>query len=196
MKTAFCIMDGFTRDIYGAITPELRRRCLDIMLDHRLNPDDISRTDPPRLEDLVYARKHGLNTFNVLNLVPKPKGNPLWVCYAPARAYGSTFIAELRDRLDPVIAELRKRDLARLAYVYGFDERREDYDDAIRESFRFIKERYPEVHTFTTAGYLYERQKKAWGEAPEDFVDWYCPLTSRYDSTTSSRLRLRGKRVW
>ena len=42
MKTAFAMMDGFTRAAYGEITPTLRRQCLDLMLSHRLNPDDIS----------------------------------------------------------------------------------------------------------------------------------------------------------
>jgi len=196
MKTAFSIMDGFTREVYGNISPALRKRCLDIMLDHRLNPDDISRTEPPRLEDLLYARTRGLNAFNVLNLVPKPRGNPLWVCYAPLQSYGPSFLEELRARLDPVAAALRKHDLIRLAYVYGFDERGPEYDPVIREICRFIKSRYPGLHTFTTAGYLYKRQKEAGGTAPDDFMDWYCPLTPRYDPEVSERLRLRGKQVW
>ena len=74
MKTAFAMMDGFTRATYGEITPALRRQCLDLMLSHRLNPDDISRTDPPDVADLLYARDHGLTAFNILNLVPKPQG--------------------------------------------------------------------------------------------------------------------------
>ncbi len=31
-----------------------------IMLDHRLNPDDISRCRPPRIDDLPYARDAAL----------------------------------------------------------------------------------------------------------------------------------------
>ena len=195
MKTAFAMMDGFLRHTYGKITPKLRRRSLDIMLDHRLNPDDISRTNPPRIEDLLYARKRGMNAFNILNLVPKPKGNPLWVCWAPISAYGPNFNNELAKRLDPYVAQLRKHGLAKIAYVYGFDERGADFDELIKRICKFVKERYPEVSTFTTARYMYRKR----AEVPLDYqddMDWYCPLTRAYDPKLSAKLRTVGKQVW
>ena len=195
MKTAFALMDGFTRHTYGTITPQLRRRGLDIMLDHRLNPDDISRTEPPPIEDLLYARERGLNAFNIVNLVPKPKGSPLWVCYVPLESYGPNFTSELAARIDDYMARLREHGLSKLAYFYGFDERREEYDSVIRDICRFLKERYPEVSTFTTAGYMYEKRKSALPD-DQDYMDWYCPLTPRYEPELSARLRRLGKQVW
>ena len=195
MRTAFAIMDGFTRGTYGELTPELRRKCLDIMLDHRLNPDDISRTEPPRIEDLLYARERGMNTFNILNLVPRPKEQRLWTCYSALSAYGPDFNQRLGERLDPVVAQLRKHGLARMGYVYGFDERREEYDDLIKGICRFVKGRYPEISTFTTAGYMYSKRE----ETPpdyEDYMDWYCPLSPRYKADLSSALRAKGKQIW
>lgn len=67
MPTAFCVMDGFTRAQYPARFEEMKRKTHDLMLDHRLNPDDISRTEPPRVEDLLHARERGMNRFNVKN---------------------------------------------------------------------------------------------------------------------------------
>lgn len=197
MKTAFALMEGFLRRTYGEVSPALRRKCTDLMLEHRLNPDDISRTEPPPISELLYARAHGMNTFNILNLVPEPKPDPkrLWVCYAPKSAYGPGFTAELARRLDPYVAELRRHGLAKIAYVYGFDERPEDYDEIIKRVCRFIKKRYPEVHTFTTAGYMYLRRAKVPVDY-EDFLDWYCPLTARYDPDLSAKLRSAGKQVW
>ena len=195
MKTAFAMMDGFLRHTYGEITPKVRRRSLDIMLDHRLNPDDISRTHPPRIEDLLYARERGMNTFNILNLVPKPKGSPLWVCWSPIRAYGPNFNNELAKRLDPCVAKLRKHGLSKMAYVYGFDERGADFDELIKRICKFVKERYPEVSTFTTAGYMYRKR----ADVPldyQDYMDWYCPLTRAYDPDLSAKLRRIGKQVW
>ena len=195
MRTAFSIMENFTRQTYGSLTPRLRRQSLDIMLDHRLNPDDISRYRPPRIEDLLYARKRGMNTFNILNLVPEPEGNPLWVCYVPLSDYSEDFTERLARRLDPVVAELRRHDLAKIAYVYGFDERRRDYDPTIRRICRFIKERYPEVSTFTTAGYMFDARANA-SPDDRDYMDWYCPLTPRYRLDLARRLRRQGKQVW
>jgi hypothetical protein len=195
MKTAFAIMDGYTRAAYGTITPELRRKCLDLMLSHRLNPDDISRTEPPAIADLVYAREHGMNAFNVLNLVPKPKKPGLWVCYSDMKDYGPGFTDELARRLDDYIAQLRRQGLDKMAYFYGFDERREEYDELIKSICKFLKTRYPEVHTFTTAGYMYEKRHKTPPDY-QDYMDWYCPLTPRYDRELSARLRAQGKQVW
>ena len=195
MKTAFAMMDGFTRKTYGKLTPELRRRSIDIMLDHRLNPDDISRTEPPRLADLLYARSRGMNTFNIANLVPLPKHDRPWVCYVPLSAYGPKFTQELAARLDAYIAALRKHGLSKMAYFYGFDERREDYDDLIKGICRFLKDRYPEVSTFTTAGYMYAKREKMPLDY-QDYMDWYCPLTPRYKPELSRRLRSVGKQVW
>jgi hypothetical protein len=195
MKTAFAIMDGFTRHAYGELTPPLRRQCIDLMLDHRLNPDDISRTDPPAVADLLYARDHGMNTFNILNLVPKPKGQPLWTCYAPLDAYGPDFNKELAARVDGYVQELRRQGLAKLAYFYGFDERKAEYDQQIKEICKFLKERYPEIATFTTAGYMYEKRRLTPPDY-QDYMDWYCPLTPRYDRQLSAQLRSQGKQVW
>jgi hypothetical protein len=195
MKTAFAMMDGFTRHTYGDLTPELRRKCLDLMLDHRLNPDDISRTEPSPIEDLLYSRERGMNAFNILNLVPKPRGNPLWVCYSELADYPPDFTRELAARLDGYLAELRKHDLSKRAYFYGFDERPAEYDDLIKGICKFVKERYPEVSTFTTAGYMYHKRK----DTPPDYqdhMDWYCPLTSVYDPALSDKLRALGKQVW
>jgi hypothetical protein len=195
MKTSFAMMDGFTRATYGQITPELRRRCLDLMLDHRLNPDDISRTDPPAVADLLYARRQGMNAFNIVNLVPKPKGNPLWVCTAEPGDYRPEFTQELAARLDAYMQELRKHDLSKLAYFYGFDERGPEYDELIKGICKFLKQRYPEVSTFTTAGYMYDKRRQVKADY-QDSMDWYCPLTPKYDRELSGRLRAQGKQVW
>ena len=42
LETAYTLMDGFTRAIYPESFKEKKREAIDIMLDHRLNPDDIS----------------------------------------------------------------------------------------------------------------------------------------------------------
>ncbi len=195
MKTAFAMMDGFTEATYGPITPELRRQCLDLMLSHRLNPDDISRTDPPAVADLLYARDRGMTAFNVLNLVPRPQGKPLWTCYAELKDYPADFNDDLARRLDGYVAELRKAGLSKMAYFYGFDERKEEYDELIKGICRFLKQRYPEISTFTTAGYMYQKRRTTPPDY-QDYMDWYCPLTSAYDPELSARLRQQGKQVW
>ncbi len=191
LKTAFCMMDGFLRRTYGPITPALRRSALDIMLDHRLNPDDISRTDPPAIADLEYARGRGMNAFNVVNLVPKPTNPVPWVCYSPLEAYTPAFKTDLARRLDAYMAKIKRRGLIDKAYFYGFDERGPEYRPVIKELFGFLKQRYPGVRTLTTAGFTFKHDQ--WRD---DNVDWYCPLSSVYDLARAEMMRQAGKQVW
>ena len=110
MPTAFCVMDGFTRHQYPDRYEEMRRQSWDVMLDHRLNPDDISRTSPPPIADLLHARARGMNRFNILNIVPPPKDpRALWVCYTPpAATEDPAFYPAFKARLDPYVAEHRE----------------------------------------------------------------------------------------
>ena len=195
MPTAFCVMDGFTRAQYPDRFDEMKRKTHDLMLSHRLNPDDISRTEPPRIEDLLYAREKGMNRFNILNLVPKPAKPGKWVCYSPLSAYTPAFYEELKARLTPYVAELRKHGLEKSAYLYGFDERPHEYYPAIGELWRKLKADFPDIPVMTTAMmYRDMRDGKAYPE--QEITDWFCPLTSVYDPALSERLRAQGRQVW
>ena len=191
IKTAFALMDGFLERVYGKpLDAGTRRAFGDFVLRHRLNPDDISRTSPPVIEDLIQYRDAGLNAFNVLNLVEE-RGDATWVCWSPLSVYTPQFKGRLIERLDPYVDRLRQTGLVDRAYIYTFDEREEDFFPVIREYFGMVKERYPEIKTMTTA------------KVPQDpdvmrdlNVDWNCPLTSVYDFENSERCRAAGLEVW
>lgn len=190
IKTAFALMDGFLEKVYGKITPELRRAYTGFVLDHRLNPDDISRTRLPDLDELSWAKDRGLNAFNILNLVPEAPPGVTWVCFAETKEYTSEFKTRLIERLDAFVPELEKRGLLDYAYVYGFDERGKEYIPIMREYFGLIKERYPRVRTLSTC----------WPPAGTDpaslNVDWYCPLSNKYDVEMAEKVRVRGGEMW
>jgi hypothetical protein len=189
IKTAFALMDGFLEKIYGKLTPELRQAYGDYLLRHRLNPDDISRTDPPDLGDLEHYNTRGLNTFNVLNMVEQ-RGKNIWVCWSPLETYAPKFKEALIARLDPYVAELKRRGLADKAYVYTFDERGADYFPTIKEYFGLIKERYG-IPTLTTS------QVPLDPKVMKDLnVDWMCPLTPGYDMAKADECRKAGLEVW
>ena len=196
--TAFCLMDGHLFRTYpDGDRNETRRKAWDIMLDHRLNPDDISRTTPPRIEDLLYARERGMNRFNILNLVPEPKPDfkGLWVCFSSTKVYTDELFEEFKRRLDPYVAELRKHDLTKYAYAYGFDERGDEYNAIMARVHKLFKERYPDVAFFTTS-MMYKSLKKDPTRTDCYANDWYCPLTSVYDLELSEKLRAKGHQVW
>ncbi|MCP4643853.1 MAG: DUF4091 domain-containing protein [bacterium] len=190
-KTAFALMDGFLERVYGKpLTPALRQQYGDYVLKHRLNPDDISRTSAPAVEDLVHFRDQGLNTFNVMNMVEE-RGERTWVCYSAPEVYTPAFKEQVVKRLDPAVAQLRQHGLADMAYVYTFDERGRDFWPTITEYFGLVKERYPEIKTFTTA-YI--------PQDPEVMhslnLDWNCPLTAKYNYEQAEKCRAAGLQVW
>lgn len=191
LKTAFALMDGYLEKLYGKpLKPELRQAYGDYVLRHRLNPDDISRTSPPAIEDLRHYRDRGLNAFNVLNMVEE-RGHRTWVCWSPEAVYTPEFRRRLAERLDPAIAELRREGLLDRAYIYTFDERGKEFFPIIREYFGMVKERYPEVRTLTTA---YVPQDPA---TMRDLnVDWNCPVSSVYRFEEAERCRAAGLQVW
>ncbi len=197
LPTAFCVMDGFTRAQYPGRFEEMKRKSHDIMLAHRLNPDDISRTEPPLIEDLLYAREKGMNRFNILNMVPKPS-NPTqkWVCHAPTSVFTPEFYDSFKARLTPYVAELKKHGLEKMAYVYGFDERTHEYYPLIDEIWRKMKTDFPEIPLMTTA----KMYKDMWRGGTNDpclvTTDWYCPVTYTFTKEITDQLKGHGKQVW
>ncbi len=198
MPTAFSVMDGFTRAHYPNRFEEMKRQSHDLMLDNRLNPDDISRTSPPEIKDLLHARSRGMCRFNILNLVPPPT-NPKtkWVCWAPPEAvFTPEFYESVKTRLSPYVAELRKHGLQKFAYMYGFDERDRQFYAGIDEIWKKFRRDFPDIPVMTTA--MMYRDMAA-GKTDIPFVnttDWFCPLTSVFRPELTEKLHSQGKQVW
>ena len=93
LDTAMGLMDGYLRGTYPENWKKIRRQAQDLMLDYRLNPDDISRTELPELDDLEHARKRGMSGFTLLHIVPRPENpNTKWVCYvSPGEVFNDSF---------------------------------------------------------------------------------------------------------
>lgn len=192
LSTAFALMDGFLEKVYDRpVTPELRRAYGEFCLRHRLTPEgDISRTEPPRFDDLTAYRRRGLGAFNLLNMVA-PRGSGAWRCNSPVEWYTPEHKAETLEKLAPLVEQLREAGFADQAYIYTFDESNPEYHAAMADFFGAVKERFPEVATFTTARVgtdldLLERLH----------IDWTCPLTSQYRFDEAQRCRAAGKKVW
>ena len=201
LATAFSVMDGFTRAQYPNGDVEARiRESHDIMLDHRLNPDDISRTVPPKIENLIHARSRGMNRFNIVNLVPPPKdAKTKWRSTAPPKeVFSDEFYGGLKARLGPYVEQLRKAGLLPYAYIYGFDERGKEFYDGMAELRGKLAKDFPGVPLLTTAFSYRDMKARGMADVPDSWFasDWFCPLTSVYDPAMSDALRKRGKQVW
>lgn len=198
LDTAFSLMDGFIRAIYPDEFKLRKREAMDMMLDHRLNPDDISRTTLPDIDDLVYARERGMSRFNILNVVPPPK-DPRSRCVLVASTreiFNEAFYSYFVDTVRPYVERLREKGLDELAYIYGFDERPAEYYAGMEDFWRRFQRDVGPIPLMTTA---FNYRDYAAGRSDLKGVlagDWHCPQTSCYDRRVSERLRAMGKKVW
>ena len=199
LKTAFSLMDGCLRQIYGEKRMRgMKTQAIDVMLDHRLNPDDISRFTVPEIKDLLHARDRGMNLFNILNVVPLPKNkSTAYVLYSTPEETGSDeFYRDFKARLDPFVAQIRANGLVDMAYVYGFDEREENYFKGIDTFWRRFKKDFPDIPLMTTAKmYQYLADGKT-NVANLVTTDWYCPCSHRWSDETTAMLHSKGKKVF
>ena len=198
LETAYALMDGFLKALYPNDFKAKRREAIDVMLDHRLNPDDISRTTPPDIDDLLHARERGMNRFNILNVVPPPKDpNARWVLVAePEEIFNDAFYEYFIGVVKPYVAKLREHGLDKLAYVYGFDERTKEFYPGIDDFWKKLKRDVPGIPFMTTAK-NYKDYVAGHTNLPGVVTgDWYCPTTQAYDLEASDRLRAMGKKVW
>ena len=199
MPNAFALMDCNTRRVYGKDWKRFRREAQDIMLDHRLNPDDISRTELPEIEDLLHARERGMNCFNLLNVVPPPKKptDMVLIC-KPQDVFNEKYYEYFFGKVKPFVEELKKHGLDKDAYVYGFDERGPDFYDGIREFWGRMQKEIPGVPLMNTAkNYMNYAKGKRKGDESLLMGDWYCPVTWDHDFAVSEEIRRKtGKKVW
>ncbi len=198
LETAFSLMDGFMRAEYPETWREMKRQAIDVMLDHRLNPDDISRTTPPEIGDLLHARARGMNRFNILNIVPEPKRpGQKWVCTAPPEAvFSEKFYQSFTARLRPYWETLKANGLDSFAYLYGFDERDEKYYKGIDQMWRRLQADFPGLPVMTTTKMFKDLAKGQTNEFDCITTDWYCPVAQDYDEKVADFLRAHGKKVW
>ena len=181
VRTAFSLYDGMLEQVYGGrVSRQLYRKYQHFIAAHRLNVDHLYRSAPPRIADLRYFDRRGkLNAFNVLYL-------------NAGRDYSREGLAKLAAEIDPYVEELRALELVEKAYFYGFDEVNADRFDEMKRVFGFLKGRYPEIRTATTA------RDRSLGLATglDEGVDIWVPLTAAYDPIAAAAARERGDEVW
>ncbi|MBR3821777.1 MAG: DUF4091 domain-containing protein [Kiritimatiellae bacterium] len=197
LDTAFSLMDGFLRAEYPEKWQQMKKQAIDIMLDHRLNPDDISRTTPPELEDLLHAKARGMSRFNILNIVPEAKPGARWVCIAkPSEVFTEEFYRTFTGRLRPYLKTLEAHGLDRMAYIYGFDECKEEYYQGIDRMWKRLKADFPNLPVMTTTKMFQDLVAGRTNKFNCITTDWYCPVSNDYDEKVADYLRSQGKKVW
>ena len=153
---------------------EIRRKCHDMLLAHRLVPDNIYRSVPPRIDDVQRWKQHGARTFNISTASEGPE--------------------KTIEMLDDYVPKLMEAGLLEMAYLYSWDETDPIHFHAIVESFGAIKDAYPTIPLITTAS------DHSFGATSglDDVVDIFVPQTDCYGQSfdTIRAARARGRKVF
>jgi hypothetical protein len=180
VRTAFSLRRFMLDKVYGKTRARrMYRPYARFVADHRLNVTDLYRSSPPPLYEVAGAARAGLlNAFNLMQV--------------NAEHADSLALNELSARLDPYVRQLRRMGIAHRAYIYGFDEVASDGFEQLRQVFGFLKKRYPEVKTVTTArdpSYGLETGLAA-------VVDVWVPAMALYDEQAADLARHAGEEIW
>ena len=169
--------------VYNVCSETMRDRIYDLLVEYRINPDNIYRKiDPnnrrdggfPSVEQLLKWKEKGINKINL------------------ASVNRSTNLQKLFAWLDGIVPILKENDLYDIAYLYGFDEIPLNEIPEMIDIVTKIKERYPDLFFLTTAyDYTYGLTTD-----PNGIIDGWCPQTRRYDLEAVERAREQGRQVW
>jgi hypothetical protein len=100
--------------------------------------------------------------------------------------------AKTMPRLTNVWNEVVRRGWQDRACLYGCDEVSPDKFKLIRFAADELKKAFPGVPLFTTA-YDHGYGRKG---SPLEMIDWFTPLTDKYNRDEAARARSEGKQVW
>lgn len=136
----------------------------------------------PAFEEL--KRLHDQGRLGVFNLG-----------YFSALGDGEEALAQWRasviGRLRPRYEKAKELGLLDHAYIYGCDEHPADQFPGVERAAAVLKAEFPEVPVMTTT---YDHSFGL--ESVIKSVDYWCPLTPRFDVEKAAKARAQGKQVW
>ena len=194
---SYTLFDNYLRRLYPERFGKMRRAGIDILLDHRLSPDNISRTELLPIEELLHARDRGMNLFNILTIpydTPlKPDGTEYKTVHEAYERHYPEFLASVK----PYVEKLRRHGLDKLAYFYGFDEKEKEFYSSLDLYWRNLHRDVPGIPVMSTSRAYQDISKKVAGlTATAEAGDWFCPELCMWDSALTKRLHEKGKKVW
>lgn len=131
LDTAFALMDAELVKSYGQSSlPLHRRQGMDLLLDARINPSDITRATPPEIEDILYCGERGMTTFTISQIVKEPTKNS-WTWRPDPGDITPAFLESWGMKLEPFMKKLQENSLSAYGHFYGFDECEKEYYPSI-----------------------------------------------------------------
>ncbi|MBM3476140.1 MAG: DUF4091 domain-containing protein [Armatimonadetes bacterium] len=163
---------------------EHRAEWADFLADYYITIDSLYEypSSSPDFENLKRLHDEGrLGTFNLGYFSVLGEGDKAL----------QEWPAGVLDRLRPRYERAKELGLLDHAYIYGCDEHPADQFPAVERAAAALKAAFPDVPVMTTT---YDHSFGL--ESVIKSVDWWCPLTPRFDADKAAQARALGKQVW
>ena len=136
------------------------------------------------------------NWYALLRLKRQGRLGPFNLAYWGKRGDSEQAMKEWREKSLPYYRRIcdKARDLGLIdkGFFYGNDECKPDVFPAIRRQADLIHKEFPGVPLFTTSRDV----DFGVGTNSLENVEWFCPLTGRYDFERAEKARAGGHKVW
>jgi hypothetical protein len=175
--------ENYSEELWGKKWQKLKFVWADFLADYYITYDSpYGRGEGwPDFEVIDYLDKKGkLGRFNLGGLKFGPSSDEKL----------DEWTREIMTTMKPAYENAKQRGLLDKAYIYGFDERPEDYFPLLEKLAERVKKEMPGVEIITTAGSYWDY----WGEA--DHIDTWCPILSNWDVSKVDKHKKEGKDVW
>lgn len=136
------------------------------------------------------------NWHALLHLKRQGRLGPFCLAYWGKRAAGEKSLRAWQEKGLPYYRRIcdKARDLGLLdkGFFYGNDECNPDVFDAIRRQADLLHKEFPGIPLFTTS------RDRDFGIGTNSLwnVEWFCPLTGRYDFERAEKARAKGRKIW
>ena len=156
----------------------------DFLADYQMDYDHLYRKEPPDFDVIQHLHLQGrLTAFNLGNVFNDGVKEEEF----------EEKMRETVERIRPAYEKAKELGLLEYAYIYGFDERKEDQFAILERCAKALREAFPEVLLMTTS---YDATYGA--DSVVKTIDAWCPLTPTYQKTVDKipAARAAGKYVW
>ena len=161
-----------------------RREWVTFLADYLIPYDSLYHgSDTNRLDAIRQLKEEGRTGWFNLGYWSYPKST------------NEVDMAKWRERTIPRLKKFyegaKKIGVQDYAYVYGCDEVHKEYFPVIRAAVKELKQALPGVPISTTA---YDHEFGV--DTPLDVMDWFTPLTPKFDPEKAAKSRAAGHQVW
>lgn len=171
-RTAFALFPHEIGAWWGKGDTAGTRARYKFLLDHRISPTNIYTSSPvPEMKDIPFCVENGMNSMCLVYTHNKDEKNR----------------AQLAALLRPYEKFLKDNGWWDIAYLYGFDEIREENYNELRDMYGWVKKEFPDLPRMCTVVPNPELR---------GYVDIWVPLTANWREARDNEYVNRGDQVW